>query len=91
VLVARDETAVFAWQEALAAHRLADRLAAIVETRDPQMPLSLSPMTADAGRWRITGLDRSAVLPLLASSPSAADGPWKSLAEQIVGGGHALP
>jgi len=89
VLVARDETAVVAWREALAVHGLADRLVAIVETRDPQMPLSLSPIAADAGRWRITGLDRSAVMPLLASSPSAADGPWTALAEQIVGGGHA--
>lgn len=91
VLVARDETAVFAWQEALGAHGLADRLVVIVETRNPQMPVSLSRIAADAGRWRITGLDRSAVMPLLASSPSAADGHWTALAEQIVGGGHALP
>lgn len=91
VLVARDETAVAAWREALAAHGLEDRLGTIIETRDPHAPLSLSPVGVDAGRWRITGLDRSAVMPLLASSPSAADGPWTALAAQIVGGGHARP
>lgn len=89
VLVARDEAAVVAWRETLAAHGLADRLVAIVETRDPQMPVSLSRAATDADRWQITGLDRSAVLPLLASSLAAADGPWKSLAEQIVGDEHA--
>jgi hypothetical protein len=77
--------------EALAAHGLADRLVAIVETRDPQMPLCLSQVATDADRRRITGLDRSVVLPLLASSSPAADAAWKSLAEQIVGGGNARP
>lgn len=91
VLVARDEAAVAAWREALAAHGLADRLVTIIETRDPHMPLCLAPAATDLGRWRITGLDRSAVLPLLASSSPVANGIWKSLAEQIVGGGHARP
>lgn len=91
VLVARDEAAVVAWREALATHGLADRLIAIVETRDPQIPLSLSQVATDANRRRITGLDRSVVLPLLASSSPAADAAWKSLADQIVGGGHARP
>jgi hypothetical protein len=91
VLVARDEAAVAGWREALATCDLADRLVAIVETRDPQASLSLLPLSNRTDGWRITGLDRSRVLPLLSPAPLPEDSQWNSLTRQLAGGPHAQP
>jgi len=85
VLVARDERAVAGWRESLAVHGLVSRIVAIVETTDPQGSLTLAPHPGRAGEWRITGLDRGKVLPLLATTSPAATGPWRLLAEQVRG------
>ncbi len=86
VLIARDEAAVAGWRESLAGHGLADRIVAILETTDPQGPLTLAPHPGRAGEWRITGLDRGKVLPLLGAMAAPVAGPWKTLAERVLGG-----
>ena len=85
VLVARDGAAISGWRESLGVHGLADRIVAIVETTDPHGPLALAPHPEHDGQWRVTGLDRGKVLPLLATTASVAAGPWKTLAEQVMG------
>ncbi len=91
VLLARNEATIAGWRDSLATHALADRIVAIVETRDPQKPLTLLPRSGGLGSWRITGLDRSIVLPLLSSASLPAACQWTALTQQIAGGLHAQP
>ena len=91
VLLARNEATIAGWRDSLATHALADRIVAIVETRDPQKPLTLLPRSDGLGSWQITGLDRSIVLPLLSSASLPAACQWTALTQQIAGGLHAQP